>query len=357
MVVNPASTSQTNVAVIVVCVIAGILVTLAFLGWRFFAKRAKIPTHDEEGAVSPGSTYKAKELSPIPKSEFSPEGKHVSRRFERLRKAFALRKKRHRESVLPLHQGHLPPGSSEVIGRPLPIVPAPSSRHPGTLERQHRKVPRRVPPPPIDTSSSEPTETASSYSISPTSSEESHESTKPLKKVRIAPDPELVPIPGRPLPGFSGAKSARLRAPKSPSRRKSWLSKQPLKHPFVPQRTSDASLKFPPGSPLIQYHPAKHHLEARLGSRTPRTPGPSPLSTPWTPREASRRESLRRKVLEEEGATKQAKLVGALHSASLEGRMTPTGYRGGFPPASSPPTSSRIVQPDPAQPVPSSAYI
>ena len=259
-----------------------------------------------------------------------------------MRQAFIRRKKKPEDSLLPVHQVPLPPDSIE---RPLPVLPRLINREPSPLERG-TKPPRRSPPPPLN-ADMEPSEleTISSSDSDSTISNGSH---KPVR-VKVPPQAVLVPVPGRPLPGFSGAKTAWLRPPKSPSRRRSWLSKQPFKHPFVPLRTPDITLRFPPGSPLTQYHPSRQHLEARI-NRSPRVDGKRRLTSPRTPQSARRPAPA---AGEDDVRTKQARLVDALHDTVIEGQGTPTGYRQALPPASSknPPPSTRFADP------PTTAYI
>lgn len=339
--------SQQNIIGIVFCVVAGVIIAFIGLGWCYVAKRRNHPPSDEESAANPSLNNGGKAPFPNLKSAFSPDEKRISQRFERIRQAF-LRRKKPEDSLLPVHRVQSPP---DTIERPLPALPRLVNRLPVPLDRGTRP-PRRSPPPPLNAGAESPEmlETIPSSDSDSTTSNGSH--THKLvqsARVKVPPQAVLVPVPGRPLPGFSGAKTAWLRPPKSPSRRRSWLSKQPFKHPFVPLRTPDVTLRFPLGSPLTQYQPSRQHLEARA-TRSPRVDGKRRLASPRTPQSARRPAPASD---EDDVRTKQARLVDALHDTVMEGEGTPTGHRHAPPPVSSKNPSSGIRFADP----PTTAYI
>lgn len=314
----------------------------------------------EEGLDSPASKAGSMTRKPSLRSQFSPD--EASTRFERIRTAFGRRKKRE-GSILPIYKVQIPRGSDDSIEPPPPAVPNHVPRYPSILERGgirkdydpgERRSPKRSPPSPLK--GFPPSASSSVRSAGPTAQ------SKQVKRLQVPPKAVLVPSPGRALPGLPGAKTSRT--PKSPSKRRSWLSKHAFKHPFIPFRSPDVSLKFPPGSPLGQYHPSRQHLEARFDMVTPRISSPmadSPRRLPASAKEPPYREhTVKRQpvpVYEEESTSiRQAKIVEALQSAELEGRMTPTGYRTAIPPlgSSKVPYSGRPVD-SPVQPT--TAYI
>lgn len=352
--VDDTPMSASNVGVIIGFVIAGVVVAFAALGYCYVTRRRKPPPHAEEGMTSPGLKDVGKG-SPELKSTFSPD-ESVSRKFDRIRRAFG-RYKKPEESLLPSYQIHLPPGSPKSINPPPPAVPSHVPRYPSSLSRNYSKPLRRSPPPPLK-GYPEP-----SRPLSPVESVSSDGSVdqSTQRKVQVPPKAALMvrPTLGRPLPGMSGARSAGLRAPRSPLRRKSWLLKNSFKHPFIPSPNLDAYLRYPPGSPLGQYHPSRQHLEARLDPGSPRVAVMSPRLGPKSAKETSRREPVRRQPVplheEDDGTTKHTRLVEALHTAEIEGQRTPTGYRTALSPVTNkhPPASSKHAPRDP----PPTAYI
>lgn len=367
--------SRTNVGAIVAAVVGGVALSFGVAGWCFVSRKRKHAPHVEEGARSPGLKERPAGWIPELKSAFSPDEKSI-RGFDRIREALGRRGvKKSDQSILPVYQVSLPPGSTESIGRPPPVAPSHVPRYPSMLERGYSKRPH-PPPPPLQGYSD--LSRAPSLTDSLRSAEGGDRASR--RRVQIPPRVLLVPPPGRPLPGFAGSRSAGLRPPKSPGRRRSWLSRHPFKHPFIPFRNADNSLKFPPGSPLYpgQYQPSREHLEAR--TRSPRIEATSPLARSMSTREVTRREPVRRQpvpLFEDDGGTsKQARLVEALQSAGTDGHRTPipvtatwtpvpnttprtavpnTAYRTPVYPNTSrhPPMSSRHPPPD----VPNSAYI
>lgn len=338
-IVSATPMSTKNVGIIVACVVAGVAVSFAALGWCFIsrARRLRVP-HVEEGVESPSSVDSTWKPKSNLKSQFSPD---ENSRFDRIRAAFGKRKKH--EAILPVYSVPLPPGSTESIERPPPAAQGHIPRYPSVLERGNSQrsfdsgksspPSRRASPPPPLKGLPELTRTPSSSLSGP----------RPQKRPQMPPKAVLVPPPGRPLPGLSGSKTAHT--PKSPSKRRSWLSKHPFKHPFIPFRSPDISLKFPPGSPLGGYHPSRQHLEARFDMVTPRVSSPlaeSPRRIPTSAKDLQRKEHVikRQPVPLAEpspSSARQAKIVEALHSAEVEGRMTPTGYRTAIPPTSAKP--------------------
>jgi hypothetical protein len=314
-----SSSSHPNVGAIIAGVFGGLALVTAIIIWVIiFRKRKSIP-HVEEGVKERPKGW------PDLKSEFSPDEKS-GRRFDRIRNAFGRRGLRNsQQSILPVYQVSLSPGSMRSINRPETPAPAHIPRYPSMLERSHNR-PR--PPPPLGVEFSR----MSSMSDSIRSAGPGDRASR--RKVQIPPKVLLVPSPGRPLPGFADRRIGGSRSPKSAPGRKSWLSKRLSRHPFIPLRDPDPSIHFAPGSPLHpdHYQPSRELLEARLDIKSPRTP-----RTPMTPR-TPRREPVRRLPVplyeDEIGATtKSARLVEALHG---DGNRTPV------PPASGkhPPNSS-----------------
>ncbi|RDB23194.1 hypothetical protein Hypma_009616 [Hypsizygus marmoreus] len=359
---SDATMSKANVGAIVAAVIGGIALSFAVLGWCFISRKRKVAPHVEEGVRSP--RLRQEGWIPDLKSEFSPdENERSKRRFDRIRAAFGRpANKPPLENILPVFKVVLPPGSTDSVDRPPPAVPNHLPKYPSSLERGYSKRPH-PPPPPLEgypDLSRTPSMTESLLDAQPGD-------RASRRKVQVPPKVLLVPPPGRPLPGLASSRSAG-RAPRSPSRHRSWLSKHSFKHPFIPLRNGDATLKFPPGSPLGQYQPSRQHLEARLQTGSPRrevmsprlrSPRPgSPLSAKTPMREPIRRQPV--PLYEEDIATtKQARLVEALQSAGVESHRSPVqvnnpGYRTAVPSSSKhPPNSSRLAPPE----VPTSAYI
>jgi hypothetical protein len=329
--------SSKNIGIIVACVVAGIAVAAAAVGWLFVSRqrRLRVP-HTEEGLYSPASNNST--WKPSLKSQFSPDESRSG--FDRIRTAFG-RKKRRDEPILPVYNVKLPAGSTDSIERPPPVAQTHVPRYPSVLERGnsqrsfsagHSSPPnkRASPPPPL--------QGLPELSRTPSSGSR-FSGPRPQKPKRLDLPPKAVVAQsnGRPLAGMSGAKTAHT--PKSPSKRRSWLSKHSFKHPFIPFRSPDISLKFPPGSPLGMYHPSRQHLEARFDMVTPRVSSPlaeSPRRIPASAKELQRREHVTKRLppplAEDSPTAKQAKIVEALQSAEHEGRMTPTGYRTAIPP-------------------------
>ncbi|KAF8076123.1 hypothetical protein FPV67DRAFT_1470432 [Lyophyllum atratum] len=337
-----------NVGAIVGGVIGGVVFTLAVLVWCYFARKRKI-SHVEEGAKSPGLKERPEGWVPDLRSTFSPDESNGGK-FDRLRMAFGRPGvKKPQEGILPIFQS---------IDVPPPAAPNHVPRYPSVLERGHNK--RRPTPPPLE-GYLDGSRTAS-VTDSIRSIESSGAERPSRRRVQVPPKALIVPAPGRPLPGLGlSAKSAGLRPPKSPSRRRSWFSKHPFKHPFIPVRNADNSLRFPPSSPLYpgQYQPSRQHLEAR--TRSPRIEGMSPRSSSTSTQQVPGRESARRPpvpLYEDAGSSKQARLMEALQSAGADGARTPTqtqnGSRTAVPPNSSrhPLGSSRFL-PEP----PTTSYI
>lgn len=270
--------SKPNIGAIVGGVILGLVILLALIGWHFISRNRRI-AHVEEGKISPGAIKERPDgVLPDLKSQFSPD--ESKGRFDRIRQALGRRPfKRSQQSILPVFQIAIPPGSTESINRPPPAAPNHVPRYPSTLERGYDKGSRRPTPPSMAGYPDLP-RTAS------VTTTDTWEPGDPRRKVQVPPKAVLVPMPGRPLPGLAAAVSARspgLRPPRSPSRRRSWFSKHPFKHPFIPVRAADNLLRFPPGSPLnpntpAQYHPSRQHLGAQMSeTQSPRIEG-SPVS-------------------------------------------------------------------------------
>jgi len=344
----PDQPKKPNIGAIVGGVIGGLTFTLVVLGWCFVSRRRRI-AHVEEGARSPG-LKRPDGLVGDPKSVFSPDGK--GGKFDRIRDVLGRRPRKPLENILPVYQVALPPGSTDTIGRPPPAAPNHAPRYPSVLERGSNPKRRPTPPPlegyPDLSSASSVTDGVPSTDVG----------ERPgRRKVQAPPKALMVPTPGRPLPGLAiaSARSAGMRPPKSPSRRRSWFAKHPFKHPFIPIRSIDTNLRFPPGSPLYpgQYQPSPQHLAARFSGRSPRIESPltGSMSAKQVP-PSSRRQPA--PLDEDPGSTKQARLMEALQSADLEGARTPTGARTALPPNSSrlPLGSSRFL-PDP----PTTSYI
>jgi len=334
---TPVSTK--NIGIIVACVVAGVAVSFAALGWCFVsrARRLRVP-HVEEGVDSPSSLDSTWKPKANLKSQFSPD---ENSKFDRIRAAFGRRKKR--EAILPVYSVGLPAGSAEPLEPPPPAAKGHIPRYPSVLERgnSQRTVDstrssgktspskRASPPPPLKGLP----ELSRTPSIQSTDSRLS--GPRPRERPQPPPKAVLVPPPGRPLPGLSGSKTART------PKRRSW--KHPFKHPFIPFRSPDI-LKFPPGSPLGGYHPSRQHLEARFDMVTPRVSSPlaadSPRHVPSSANNMKRQEHVIKRQpvpqlsLAEPSpqSVRQAKIVEALHSAEVEGQRTPTGHRTQLPP-------------------------
>jgi len=349
---EPPPPNKPNVGAIVGGVIGGVVLALAVIGWWYISRRRKV-SHVEEGAKSPGLKERPDGWIPDLKSQFSPD-EGSGGKFDRLRMALG-RRGRTNQSLVPIFQIALPPGSKESIDRPPPAVPNYAPRYPSVLERGYAK--KRPTPPPLEgyEASRSPLVTDT---IRPNDSVGGERPSR--RKVQVPPKALIVPTLGRPLPGLGvSAKSAGLRPPKSPSRRRSWFSKHPLKHPFIPVRNADNSLRFPPGSPLYpgQYQPSRQQLEAR--SRSPWVEAMTPRTSSTSAKPVLGRESARRQpafVQEDPGSSKQARLMEALQSAGTERPPTPTqnGSLTAVPPNSSrhPLGSSRFL-PEP----PTTSYI
>jgi len=289
--------SRPNVGAIVAGVFGGVGLIVALVVWFFIFRRRKSISHVEEG-LEPKERPDG--WLPDLKSEFSPDEKN-GLRFDRIRDAFSRRgARKSQQTILPVYQVSLPPGSTD-----RPVLPAPAHipRYPSMLERSFSKRPR-PPPPPLKT----PNELSRMPSMTDSLRSAQSGDRSSRRKVQIPPKVLLVPSPGRPLPGFPERRLSRT-TPRSPSARKSWLSKRPFKHPFIPLRTPDPFIQFAPGSPLHpdRYHPSRELLETRFDSRSPK--------------DQSRRELVRRQPVplyeEKNGSTKQARLVEALHSAGV----------------------------------------
>jgi len=341
-----------NIGAIVGGVLGGVAFTLLVLGGCVVSRRRKI-SHVEEGAKSPGLKGRTDGGLPDLKSTFSPDEKNDGK-FDRLRVALGRRaKKPPLQPILPVYKVSTPPGSTESIECPPPAVPNHAPKYPSMLERGYTK--RRTPPP-LE-GYPELSRTAS-VTDSIQSANSGGSARPPRRKVQVPPKALIVPTPGRAL---LSARSAGLRTPKSPSRRRSWFLKHPFKHPFIPIRNADNSLRFPPGSPLYpgQYQPSRQHLEARMEARSPRIEGMSPRTSSTSARQVPGKDSARRQpdfLYEDPGSSKQARLMEALQSAGAEGARTPTqnGSRTAIPPNSSrhPLGSSRFL-PEP----PTTSYI
>ncbi|KAG6841320.1 hypothetical protein C0991_012319 [Blastosporella zonata] len=356
-----APPAKPNVGAIVAGVFGGMGV-LIVLGFCFLKRRRRIPDV-EEGPKSPGVKERPEGGIPDLKSQFSPDDKN-SGKFDRLREALGRRgglgKKAPLDNILPVYNVNLPPGSTGSIDRPPPTVPNHIPRYPSVLERGSKR--RFSPPPPLE---GYPDLSRVSFADSIQSVNSAHED-RSGRRLKVPPKALAVPAPGRPLPGLvvASAKSAGIHMPKSPSRRRSFFSKHPFKHPFIPVRSVDATLRFPPGSPLGpgQYQPSRQHLEARMEARSPRIEGiMSPRSSSVSARHMPGKESasVRRQPplqIEDPGSSKQARLVEALQSAGFEGPRTPgqNGSRTALPPhISRHPLRSAKFLPEP----PTTSYI
>ncbi|KAG6911735.1 hypothetical protein DXG01_007985 [Tephrocybe rancida] len=353
---------KANVGAIVGGVIGGLAV-LAIIGFCSLKRRRRIP-HVEEGPKSPDLKERPEGWIPDLKSQFSPDDKSGGK-FDRLRDALGRRagvgKKAPLDNILPVYHVSLPPGSTKSIDRPPAAVPSHVPRYPSVLERGSKRRPS--PPPPLE---GYPDLSRVSVADSVQSMESASGERTGRRKLQVPPKALVVPTPGRPLPGLviASARSAGLRMPKSPSRRRSFFSKHPFKHPFIPVRSVDNTLRFPPGSPLYpgQYQPSRQHLEARMEARSPRiegmmSPRSGSISAQYQPGKESA--SVRRQPppqIEDPGSSKQARLVEALQSAGLNGPRTPapSGSRTALPPHTSRhPLRSAKFLPEP----PTTSYI
>ncbi|KAG6844114.1 hypothetical protein H0H87_009720 [Tephrocybe sp. NHM501043] len=329
-----------NVGAIVGGVIGGLAV-LAILCFLILKRRRRIPDV-EEGPKSPGW----KETSgPDLKSQFSPDATNGGK-LDRLRDALGRRaglgKKAPLDNILPVYHVNLPAGSAESIDRPPTALPSHVPRYPSVLERGSRK--RFSPPPPLE-GYPDLSRVSLADSIQPT---QSASTERTGRRVQLPPKALVVPTPGRPLPGLvvASAKSAGLHMPKSPSRRRSFFSKHPFKHPFIPVRSVDNTLRFPPSSPLHpgQYQPSRQHLETRMSeARSPRIESitsarsGSMSARPMTGKEITFVRRQPPPQLEDPGSSKQARLVEALQSAGIEIPRTPRTPR---TPAQGPPRTA-----------------
>ncbi|KAG6903355.1 hypothetical protein C0995_013108 [Termitomyces sp. Mi166 len=339
-------------------IVGGSIVGLAVLGILalVFLKRRRRITDVEESPRSPASLKKERPDSDF-KSQFSPDGKS-SGKIDRLRDALGRRpgivRKAPLDNILPVYNVVLPPGSTDSVDRPPPAVPTHVPRYPSILERGSKRRPS--PPPPLE---GYPDLSRASIAESIQSIDSNDGERTGRRKLRPPPTALVVPTPGRALPRtvVASAQSAGMYVPKSPSRRRSYFSKNPFKHPFIPARGVDTTLRFPPGSPLsAQYQPSRHHLEARMEARSPRIEG-SPRNARPGKESATVRYQLPSVV--EPRPSKQVRLVEALQSARLEMPRTPrtpapNGSRTALPPHSSkhPLRSARFL-PEP----PTTAYI
>jgi len=343
-VLDNSTSSSPNVGAIVGGVIGGIAF-VALIGWYLISRRRKKLTHAEEGAKSPGLKAKS-DGWPDLKSQFSPDEKHG--KLNRLKDVLG-RRRRPLDSILPTFQLVLPPGSVELVNRPAPTVPNHVPRYPSVLERGSAK--KRPTPPPLEGYNNfRPTSIADSIRSGDVWGGKTGQ-----QKLQVPPKALVVSTPGRPLPGLTaaGARSAVAQPPKSPSKRRSWFAKHPFKHPFIPIRGVDSTLRFPPGSPMYpgQYQPSRHHLEARISARSPRSgrlggrhPGNESPRLRLSPH------------YEDPGSMKQVRLLEALKSSDTERPRTPTqnGSRTAVPPQSArPPLRSARFLPEP----PTTSYI
>jgi len=343
-----------NVGAIVGGVLGG-LALVALLGWYFISRKRRIH-HVEEGVKSPG--LKDNQGGWLdPKSQFSPDEKNGGK-FSRLKDVLGRRKRPPLESILPSYHVAFPTGSTNSINVPPPAVPNHAPRYPSILERGTTK--KRPAPPPLE-GYPDPSRVPVSESIRSIDSAGGQRTGR--RKLQVPPKALVVTTPGRPLPGLAAisARSAGLRTPKSPSRRRSWFAKHPFKHPFIPVRSVDNTLRFPPGSPLYpgNYQPSRQHLEARISARSPRIEGGTPRSGTFhgqyqQPETARQRPDS--DEYEDPGSTKQMRLMEALKSADAERPRTPTqnGSRTAIPPRSARhPLGSARFLPEP----PTTSYI
>jgi hypothetical protein len=295
---SSAGSSPSNVGAIAGGVLAGVVVTILFFIWYSVYRKRKTESHVEEAAEQ---KERPAGWLPTLKSAFSPDEKE-EKGIERFRDAFnrwgAKKSQDTNYEATPF------PAPTNAINRPPPAVPGHIPRYPSILERGYSKTARHPPPSQNVTLQRLPS-VAESLRSAPAGDRASR------RKIQIPPRALLVPPSGRPLPGFAGRVVQMARSPRSPSRRKSWLSKRLSKHPFIPSR-DDPSLHFISTSPLrsAHYHPSRHHLEARLDSKSPK--------------EKPRRAPVKRQPVplfeEDGGTTKHKRLVDAVQKS---GSRTP----------------------------------
>ncbi|KAG5353175.1 hypothetical protein C0989_009552 [Termitomyces sp. Mn162] len=319
---NPDTTTDTpkqpNVGAIVGGSIGGLAV-LGILTFIFLKRRRRITDVEENPGSSTAKKERPVSWMPDLKSQFSPDGRG-SVKLDRLRDALSrrpgIRKKAPLDNILPLYNIALPPGSTETIERPQSTVPAHVPRYPSILERGSKRRPS--PPPPLK---GYPDISRVSFADSVQYIDNNSGERIDRQNLRVPPTALAVPTPGRTLPGTvaASARSAGLHMSKSPSRRGSFFSKTSFKHPFIPVRNVDTTLRFPPSSPLsAQYQPSRQHLEARMEARSPRIDG--------SPRSVRPGKGLKVKhqlPIHEPGSSKQTRLVEALQSAGLKMPQTP----------------------------------
>lgn len=117
---------------------------------------------------------------------------------------------------------------AEYIARPLPAAPNNHPRYPSILDRPGNP-PGFPPPSPFKNSNLARTILAV-------------ESREKVNRRRVQIPPKVLMVPhGRPVPGAQDRKAGITKSP-SGHRRRSWLSRQNFKNPFLPLKESDAVL-------------------------------------------------------------------------------------------------------------------
>lgn len=266
----PSSVSETeepserrNVAVIVVPVIIAFLLLISLFGlflFLYLRSKREQAVDVEDGLVDKPQWWmvdsKAEKKidwwrlshnfdAPPPAASDTPTGGRSH--LERLKSALSRKgAQRRHQGVIPsvvVHKAVTSP--TETIDLPLQSVPNPKPRYPSVLERGHHvplypvQSPPRVSPPPSRTLQSSERDRASRRNLN-------------------SPPRALVIPSGRPLLGYPDRK---VGTPRSPANRKrDWLARHNLRHPFLPLKDTDA-VPFPkisaplPASPGDLTHP------------------------------------------------------------------------------------------------------
>ncbi|KAF5363395.1 hypothetical protein D9756_000819 [Leucocoprinus leucothites] len=153
-----------------------------------------------------------------------------------------------------------PADQTNPIARPLPAIPNSHSRYPTILDRPGNP-PGFPPPSPYKNTNLARTIRAV-------------ESREKLDRRRVQIPPKALAVPhGRPIPGLPERKAA---VPKSPSghRRRSWLSRQAFKNPFLPLKESDAVLPSSVSAGLALRQQMAHSPRSRSNLSAPATSPP-----------------------------------------------------------------------------------
>ena len=259
----PSSVSRTeepkerrNVAVIVVPVIIAFLLLISLFGlflFLYLRKKREQAVQLEDGLVEKPQWWmvdsKAEKKidwwrlshnfdASTPAASDAPVGGRSH--LERLKSALSRKgAQRRRQEMIPSVVVHKPVTSpTETIDLPLQSVPNPKPRYPSVLERGHHvplypvQSPPKVSPPPSRTLRSLERDRASRRALN-------------------SPPRALVLPSGRPV-----LPDRKVGTPRSPAnRRRDWLARHNLRHPFLPLKDTDA-VPFPKISAPLPANPA-----------------------------------------------------------------------------------------------------